>query len=119
MSGRLLSEMGKHCTKPCFFFFFVSGGEVFISTFSGSFDKSISRRLVSGCQEPRTAQFSALHDSLGPFNICCVLVSKLVWIRFVAGHVLASSLLEASILLQSLLPLLGFGVLVVLAILPS
>ena len=47
-----------------------------------------------------------------------------------SGHVLASSLLEASILLallaatlprvlvQSLLPLLGFGVLVVLAILP-
>ena len=68
---------------------------------------------------------------LGPFNIFCVLESKLVWVRFVAGgHVLASSLLEASILLallaatlsrvqvQSLLPLLDFGVLAVLAMLP-
>ena len=59
---------------------------------------------------------------LGLFNICYVLV--------VAGHVLASSLLEASILLallavtlprvpvQSLLPLLAVGVLVVIVTLP-
>ena len=31
--------------------------------FWGSFDKSLSRRLVSGCQEPRTAQYSAPRDS--------------------------------------------------------
>ena len=45
--------------------FFVSGGQVFISTFSGFFfDKSLSRRLVSGCEEPRTShQKTALHDS--------------------------------------------------------
>ena len=39
--------------------FFVSGGLVFLSSFSGSFDESFSRRLVSGYQEPRTAQCSA------------------------------------------------------------
>ena len=39
--------------------FFVSGGQVFLSSFSRSFDESLSRRLVSGCQEPRTAQCSA------------------------------------------------------------
>ena len=61
----------------------------------------------------------------------CVFVSKLVWARFDVGHVLQSSLLEASILLatlaallfnvmvQTLPPLLGnMGVLAVLAILP-
>ena len=39
--------------------FFVSGGQVFLSSFSGSFDESLSRRLVSGYQELRTAQRSA------------------------------------------------------------
>ena len=43
--------------------FFVSGGQVFLPSFSGSFDESLSRRLVSGCQEPRTAQCSALRHS--------------------------------------------------------
>ena len=57
MSGRLLSKIGSRCTKP--WIFFVSGGQVFLSSFSRSFDESLSRRLVSGCQEPRTAQCSA------------------------------------------------------------
>ena len=39
--------------------FFLSGGQGFLSSFSGSFDESLSRRLVSGYQEPRTAQCSA------------------------------------------------------------
>ena len=53
MSGRLLSKIGRHCTKPWIFRF----------SFSVSFDESLSRRLVSGCQELRTAQCSALRDS--------------------------------------------------------
>ena len=44
--------------------FFVSGGHVCISTFSGSFDKFLSRRLDGSGEEPRTAhQRTALYDS--------------------------------------------------------
>ena len=39
--------------------FVVSGGQVFLSSFVGSFDESLSRRVDSGYQEPRTAQCSA------------------------------------------------------------
>ena len=99
--------------------FFVSGGQGFSFHFFGVF---LMNPFLDGWSA--AVKNHGLHSALpcvilGPFNICYVLV--------VAGHVLASSLLEASILLallaatlprvqvQSLLPLLGFGVLVVLA----
>ena len=85
----------------------------FISTFSGPFDKSLSQRLDGG-----------LCMILGTFNILCVFVSKLVWVRFDVGHeasiflaMLAALLFNVKV--QSLLPLLdNIGVLAVLAMLP-
>ena len=71
MSGRLLSQIGRHCKKKAKkkkqtldFFRFLRPGQVFISTFWGSLQKSLSRRFDGGAEEPRTAhQKTALQDS--------------------------------------------------------
>ena len=73
--------------------FFVSGGQVFLSSFSVSFDESLSRRLVSGYTN--LGLHSALLVFLGPFSL------------EVAGHVLARTFLDASsVLVLDLLELL-------------
>ena len=98
MSGRLLSQIGWHCTKPW----------ISMNPFLDGWSAVVHSALPCVI--------------LGPFNSSCVLE--------VAGHVLASSLLEASsllallavtlprVLVRSLLPLLAVGVFVVLATLP-
>ena len=56
MSGRLLSKIVSHCTKQWIFRFRRPG---FSFLFFGSSDESLSRWMVSGYHEPRTAQCSA------------------------------------------------------------